>query len=405
MSVRTLWMIKQAKENGGLFSIDIVDDYQETIDSYALSVVSNEDVVRFTVAPNISNNLVGLRFKPLLMDAIKEIAIHQFFNNGKMTQASEVPHCSRTPKGELRARIDGDLSLSVNMELRKARITIAKHFITNIDLWRIIDREFCSDIPSDEINKAMKENSDVIKDCMITYIAQECVLNNHPYFRPRHILVHGYEGLKNQSLADLEMDIRQWFGKEGMDKVLEKYRRKVNIENFPPANKSYVVCKCDDSDFYIPNAVHIERNDSLMLVENDEEASKVALHDGVRLIRGMYGVPDDVYLDTPQNRETIIEELKKDPSYMAHGTENMKEIGYDDLQDDMKVFVVYDRTDGVWSQEILQSARDGIENVVYDVFDDELCLYDYRGSRLSGVRNNIENGAIKVYAIEEFLCN
>lgn len=71
--------------------------------------------------------------------------------------------------------------------------------------------------------------------------------------------------------------------------------------------KGYVIAICDDSDFYIPNAEHIERNDGLIpwIYEDDEAAAKGAEQDGVKLIYGMDGVEDGVYIDTARNRRII----------------------------------------------------------------------------------------------------
>lgn len=79
--------------------------------------------------------------------------------------------------------------------------------------------------------------------------------------------------------------------------------------------KSYVIAIADGSEFYIPDALHIERNDELFLVEDDEKASVEAEKDGVKLIYGMEGVPDRVYIDTKENRKVISEMLIKYPEY------------------------------------------------------------------------------------------
>ena len=79
--------------------------------------------------------------------------------------------------------------------------------------------------------------------------------------------------------------------------------------------KSYIIAYCDGSEFYIPNALHVERDDSLFLVESDEEASKDAEKDGIKLIYDMDGTPDGVYIDTEENRKIIIEMLAKYPEY------------------------------------------------------------------------------------------
>ena len=40
--------------------------------------------------------------------------------------------------------------------------------------------------------------------------------------------------------------------------------------------KGYVIAVCDDSEFYIPDAEHIERDDSLWLFNSDKEAAIAA---------------------------------------------------------------------------------------------------------------------------------
>ena len=79
--------------------------------------------------------------------------------------------------------------------------------------------------------------------------------------------------------------------------------------------KGYVLAIADGSRFYIPNALHVERDDELFLYADDEAAAKAAEQDGVRMIHGMDGVPDGVYLDTPENREIIHAALEKFPEY------------------------------------------------------------------------------------------
>lgn len=91
--------------------------------------------------------------------------------------------------------------------------------------------------------------------------------------------------------------------------------------------KGYVIATCDDSDFYIADALHIERNDSLnpWLCDDDEEAAKAAEQDGVKLVYGMDGVEDGIYLDTPDNRrvlENALRENSRKPSIL----ETMKKI-------------------------------------------------------------------------------
>lgn len=83
--------------------------------------------------------------------------------------------------------------------------------------------------------------------------------------------------------------------------------------------KSYLICVCSGSSFYIPNAEHIERNDELMLVEDDAQAAIEAEKEGVKLIYNMEGVPNQVYIDTPSNRKIIEEMLEKYPEYKKYG--------------------------------------------------------------------------------------
>ena len=79
--------------------------------------------------------------------------------------------------------------------------------------------------------------------------------------------------------------------------------------------KGYVFAIADGSEFYIPDAVHIERDDELFLFADDEQAAQAAERDGVRLIYGMEHVPDGVSVDTPENREVIQKNLEAYPEY------------------------------------------------------------------------------------------
>lgn len=79
--------------------------------------------------------------------------------------------------------------------------------------------------------------------------------------------------------------------------------------------KGYVLAVAEDSEFYIPGALHVERDDSVMICDHDEDAAKAAELDGVKLIHGMEYVPDGVYLDTPENRAMILAGLEKYPEY------------------------------------------------------------------------------------------
>ena len=79
--------------------------------------------------------------------------------------------------------------------------------------------------------------------------------------------------------------------------------------------KGYVFAVAENSSFYIPNALHVERDDGLFLFPDDETAAKAAERDGVQLIYGMEDVPDGIYLDTPENRAAILDSLERYPEY------------------------------------------------------------------------------------------
>lgn len=79
--------------------------------------------------------------------------------------------------------------------------------------------------------------------------------------------------------------------------------------------KGYVLAIAENSRFYIPDVLHVERDDSLFIYADDMEAARAAELDGVQLIHGMEHVPDGVYVDTPENRAAILESLEKYPEY------------------------------------------------------------------------------------------
>ena len=69
--------------------------------------------------------------------------------------------------------------------------------------------------------------------------------------------------------------------------------------------KGYFITATINHGSYIPEALHVERIDDMALYDGDFEAAKAAEQDGVRLIYGMDGIPDGIYIDTPENRELI----------------------------------------------------------------------------------------------------
>jgi len=82
-----------------------------------------------------------------------------------------------------------------------------------------------------------------------------------------------------------------------------------------PQARGYVLTIADNSDFYIPDALHVERDDELFLFPDDEAAARAAECDGIALIYGLDGVPDGVYVDTPENRDVIAAGLEQYPEY------------------------------------------------------------------------------------------
>ena len=68
--------------------------------------------------------------------------------------------------------------------------------------------------------------------------------------------------------------------------------------------KGYFITATINHGSYIPEALHVERIDDMALYDGDFEAAKAAEQDGVRLIYGMDGIPDGIYIDTPENRNS-----------------------------------------------------------------------------------------------------
>lgn len=96
-----------------------------------------------------------------------------------------------------------------------------------------------------------------------------------------------------------------------------------------PAGSGYIFAIADGSEFYIPGALHVERDDELFLYADDEEAALAAERDGFPLIRGMEDVPDGVYLDTEENRAAILLGLQAYPEYrtVTHTVEQGPQMG------------------------------------------------------------------------------
>lgn len=87
------------------------------------------------------------------------------------------------------------------------------------------------------------------------------------------------------------------------------------VELMDDCKNSWLLMYADDSEFYIPNALHIERNDELMLVKDDDQASKEAEKAGIPLIYDIKDVSKGIYVDTEENRDIIIKMLNIYPEY------------------------------------------------------------------------------------------
>ena len=79
---------------------------------------------------------------------------------------------------------------------------------------------------------------------------------------------------------------------------------------FDEIKRGYGVFCATGSDFYITNALHIEKIDEVNKFSDDEEAAEQAKKDGILFINDMEGIEKDIYIDTEENRNIIIEFLK-----------------------------------------------------------------------------------------------
>lgn len=85
--------------------------------------------------------------------------------------------------------------------------------------------------------------------------------------------------------------------------------------NVNEAITGYGIFTSSGSSFYIPDALHIEKIDDLMMFDSDDEAAIQAEKDGIKFINDMDGVPKKVYIDTPENRDIIKKALIQYPEY------------------------------------------------------------------------------------------
>lgn len=85
---------------------------------------------------------------------------------------------------------------------------------------------------------------------------------------------------------------------------------KMDELKFDEMKRGYGIFYTEGSDFYIENALHIEKIDRLNKFSDDEEATEQAKKDGILFINDIEGIEKDVYIDTEENRKIIIEFLK-----------------------------------------------------------------------------------------------
>ena len=99
-----------------------------------------------------------------------------------------------------------------------------------------------------------------------------------------------------------------------MKKFFEELSRRLREGGVESSNVEDITATINHGS-YIPEALHVERIDDMALYDGDFEAAKAAEQDGVRLIYGMDGIPDGIYIDTPENRELIRKGLGLYPDY------------------------------------------------------------------------------------------
>jgi len=125
---------------------------------------------------------------------------------------------------------------------------------------------------------------------------------------PLRVVAEAFDANRDEAHSDIMWKIfhEQDALQNGRHELLVNDSAKETTTPLPdPTGKGYVFATADGSDFYIPDALHVERDDSMMMFRHDEDAADAAKRDGVPLITGMDGVPDDVYIDVPENRGII----------------------------------------------------------------------------------------------------
>lgn len=94
------------------------------------------------------------------------------------------------------------------------------------------------------------------------------------------------------------------------------------IEQIHTEKKGYVISICTDADDpYIPYALHVERDDSVIPWKFpwDKDAARAAEQDGIKLVYGIPHVEDGIYVDTPENRKVLEEYSQMRENALAVG--------------------------------------------------------------------------------------
>lgn len=77
------------------------------------------------------------------------------------------------------------------------------------------------------------------------------------------------------------------------------------INSFNKEKTGYLICISEDSNNYINNAKHIEKDDSYNRFKTDKEAREQASKDGMVFISNMKLIPDNIYIKSNTNIELI----------------------------------------------------------------------------------------------------
>jgi hypothetical protein len=132
--------------------------------------------------------------------------------------------------------------------------------------------------------------------------------------------------------------------------------------------KGYLIA-VSDGDGYIPDAAHIERDDSLNIYPNDCAAAEAAEADGVKLIYGLPHIPNGLYLDTPENR-ALAERVSEQTRLVMPAEGELKRRLFEELDDG---FAMYRNTVLAFDKERLfnDAGKIAASRAVYEYFRHE----------------------------------